>query len=314
MYRPAKIMLCVAAAVCWSLASIVSAETYPSKPIKVIVPFAAGGQGDVLARLIIKRIEELELLPQRMVVVNVPGGGTTIGIRQAHNAAPDGHTLLYLHQTLMTVGLTGKLKFDYTAFQPIAETNNTCLLTVTADGSGLTTGEEWIEQAKADPKGLKEATLIGSAAHFTTAMISRAAQMEVGYVNVGGGAKRIASILGNHTHTAILVATPVAKNPKLRGLIYYGEERNAELPDTPTAKELGYDVVSCLNNVWWAPEGVSQEVVDVLSKAFETATADDALIEEMAKKGQTAEFVAGEALETRLADIYGRLKAAADSL
>ena len=172
----------------------------------------------------------------------------------------------------MTGELMGKLKFKYTDLQPIAETNNTCLMTVTADGSGIESGEDWVKQAKASPKGVKEATLVGSAAHFTTAMMGKAADMEVGYVNAGGGAKRIASILGNHTKTAVLVSVPVIKNPKLHGLVYYGEERNPKLPDTPTAKELGYDVISCLNNVWYAPPGVPDSIVETLAEVFKTVS------------------------------------------
>ncbi|UTW12601.1 Bug family tripartite tricarboxylate transporter substrate binding protein [Marinobacterium rhizophilum] len=290
------------------------ADSFPSKPIKVIVPFAAGGQGDVMARLIIKTIEEKQLLSQPIAVINVPGGGGTIGVRQAHKADADGHTLLYLHQTLMTTELQGKLKFDYRAFTPVAETNNTCLVTATGSESGIDSADSWIAQAKADPKKIKDATLLGSAAHFTTAMISKAADMQVGLVNVGGGSDRIASLLGNHTQTAVLVAAPIAANPGLKGLIYYGEERNPQLPQTPTAKELGYDVISCLNNVWWAPGNTPTEAVSVLQNAFAAALEDPELIAAIEQKGDTAKLVVGDALDARLADIYARLKAAAADL
>lgn len=289
-------------------------DSFPSKPIKVIVPFAAGGQGDVMARLIIKTIEEKHLLPQPVVVVNVPGGGGTIGIRQAKKAAPDGYTLMYLHQTLMTAELAGKLDFDYHAFTPIAETNNTCLATVTATGSGIASGKDWIAQAKANPKKLKEATLLGSVAQFTTAMISKAAGMEVGLVNVGGGAERIASVLGHHTQTAVLVTAPVTRNPDLKSLIYYGEERNPRIPDTPTARELGYDVISCLDNVWWAPGGTPAEVTDTLKQAFSAALKDPELIAAIEQKGDSAKLVVGDSLSARLADIYARLKSVAGDI
>lgn len=311
MHRGVKSFITTCALAAAIAPSVTLAGAYPTKPIQVIVPFAAGGQGDVFARLIIKRIEELKLLPQPMVVVNVPGGGATIGIRKAQTAAPDGHTLLFIHQTLMTGELTGKLKFKYTAFEPIAETNNSCLLTATADGSGISSAKDWIHQAKVQPKAMKEATLLGSAAFFTTEMMSKAAGIDIGYVNAGGGAERVASILGNHTKTAVLVAAPVAKNPKLHALVYYGNKRNAQLPDTPTAKELGYDVVSCLDNIWWAPAGVSPQVVDTLSKAFTSVMADKDLIESIEKKGQSVEVVTGSALKTRIADIYARLSAVA---
>lgn len=92
-----------------TLTGVASAQSFPEKPIQVIVPFAAGGQGDVMARLVINRIEEMNLLEQPMVVVNVPGGAATIGMRQAKDADPDGHTLLYIHQTMMTSELMGTL-------------------------------------------------------------------------------------------------------------------------------------------------------------------------------------------------------------
>ncbi|ANG63379.1 hypothetical protein A8C75_13475 [Marinobacterium aestuarii] len=267
-----------------------------------------------MARLIIKTIEEKQLISQPIAVINVPGGGGTIGVRQAHQADADGYTLLYLHQTLMTTELLGKLKFDYHAFTPIAETNNTCLATVTGTESGIDSAESWIAKAQADPKKLKDATLLGSAAHFTTAMISKAADMQVGLVNVGGGSERIASLLGNHTQTAVLVAAPITRNPGLKGLIYYGEERNPQLPETPTAKELGYDVISCLNNVWWAPGGTPADVVSVLQNALASALEDPELIAAIEQKGDTAKLVIGDALDARLADIYARLKSVAGDI
>lgn len=291
-----------------------SAQGFPEKPIQVIVPFAAGGQGDVMARLVINRIEEMNLLDQPMVVVNVPGGAATIGMRQARNAEADGYTLLYIHQTMMTSELMGTLDFKYSDMVPVAETNFSCLLTATAEGSGLTDAQDWIDQTKADPGGVKEATLVGSIAHFTTAMFAKAADMKVGYVNAGGGADRIASILGNHTKTAVVVATPVVRNPKLSALVYYGEERHPSLPDSPTAKELGYEVVSCLDNIWYAPAGTPDDVVATLAGVFEAVTSDATLIETIEAKGDEVKFLAGDALEAHLAAIYEDLSEVAGDL
>lgn len=297
-----------------TLAGGAFAQSFPEQPIKVVVPFAAGGQGDVMARLVIQRIEEMDLLEQPMVVVNVPGGAATIGIRQGRNAKADGHTLLYIHQTMMTAELMGTLDFKYDELVPVASTNNSCLLTATAEGSGITTAQEWIDQAKADPGGVKEATLVGSIAQFTTAMFANAADMNVGYVNAGGGADRVASILGNHTKTAVLVATPVVRNPKLSALVYYGDERHPDLPDTPTAKELGYDVVSCLDNVWYAPAGTPDDVVAKLAGVFEQVTSDETLVSSLQEKGNDVKFLAGDDLSSHLSGIYGSLSAVAGNL
>ncbi|SET99483.1 Bug family tripartite tricarboxylate transporter substrate binding protein [Paracoccus homiensis] len=304
----------VALALSNTFAGAVAAQGFPEKPIQVIVPFAAGGQGDVMARLVIKRIEEMALLEQPMVVVNVPGGAATIGMRQAKAADADGYTLLYIHQTMMTSELMGTLDFSYTDMVPVAETNFSCLLTATAEGSGVANAQDWIDQAKADPGGVKEATLVGSIAHFTTAMFAKAADMKVGYVNAGGGADRIASILGNHTQTAVVVPTPVTRNPKLAGVVYYGEERHRDLPEVPTAKELGHDVISCLDNVWYAPAGTPEVVVEMLAGVFEQVTNDAAFVKAVEAKGDEAKFLAGHALDTHLAAIYEDLSAVAGEL
>ncbi|MBY6160303.1 tripartite tricarboxylate transporter substrate binding protein [Mameliella alba] len=311
---PKGVLTAGALALSTMMANGVVAQGYPEKPIQVVVPFAAGGQGDVMARLVIQRIEELDLLEQPMVVVNVPGGAATIGMRQAKDADPDGYTLLYIHQTMMTSELTGVLDFSYADLEPVAETNFSCLLTATAEGSGITDAADWIAQVKENPRAVKEATLVGSIAHFTTEMFAKAADMKVGYVNAGGGADRIASILGNHTKSAVVVATPVVRNPKLSALVYYGEERHPDLPDTPTAKELGYDVVSCLDNVWYAPAGTPDEVVAKLAGVFEQVTKDPQLIETIETKGDEVLFVAGDALKARLATIYDDLSAVAGNL
>jgi len=171
-------------------------------------------------------------------------------------------------------------------------------LTATAEGSGISDAEHWIAQTKAAPDGVKEATLVGSIAQFTTAMFAKAADMQVGYVNAGGGADRVASILGNHTKTAVLVATPVVRNPKLSALVYYGEERHPELPETPTAQQLGYDLDSCLDNVWYAPAGTPDEVVK-LTSVFEAVTSDQQLIDSIEAKGDDVIFVAGTDLNDR---------------
>ena len=111
-----------------------------------------------MARLVIKRIKEMDLLEQPMVVVNVPGGAATIGMRQAKSADADGHTLLYIHQTMMTLELMGTLDFSYTDMVPVAETNFSCLLTATAEGSGVTDAQDWIDHRFAGAVSLRQCT------------------------------------------------------------------------------------------------------------------------------------------------------------
>lgn len=290
------------------------AAEFPNRPIKVVVPFAAGGQGDVMARLIAQEIEKKNLLPQPITILNVPGGGGSIGIRKVKNANPDGYTLLYLHETLMTNHLQGHIKFGYKDFIPVAETNYSCLVTITAKDGDIQNAQDWISKLKARPNEVKEATLIGSIAQYTTAMFAQQADVKVGMVNVGGGSARIASVLGHHTQTAVAVPSSIVRNGNLRGLVYYGKKRNDLIPSVPTAKELGYDVVSCLDNVWWAPPGTSVEVVKQLQRAFKAALQEPELVKAIKQRGDTPKFLDGKSLDHHLADIHRRLQSVAGHL
>ncbi len=99
--------------------------TYPQRPIKLIVPFAAGGGSDTFARILQKAIEEHQLLSQPLVIINVPGAGGTVGSRRVKNARPDGYTLLLLHEGIMTSQAAGLTNFGPEAFQPICGTGST---------------------------------------------------------------------------------------------------------------------------------------------------------------------------------------------
>ena len=108
------------------------AETYPSRPIKVIVPFGAGGGSDTFVRIIQKAIEDNQLLPQPLVVINVPGAGGTIGSQRATNAAPDGYTILNLHQGILTAKYSGKVDHGPEAFEPIIATSEDAMILAVA--------------------------------------------------------------------------------------------------------------------------------------------------------------------------------------
>ena len=114
--------------------------------------------------------------------------------------------------------------------------------------------------------------------------------------------------------TTILVPRPVAETPKLRALVYCGEDRHPTLPDTPTAKELGYDMVPCLNNFWWAPAGTPAAAAEKMAGVFETAMQDTDLIAEMEAKGQSVAFFAGQELTDRLDGFYSGLSSVASDL
>lgn len=108
---------------------------YPQRPIKVIVPFSAGGGSDTFARIIQRAIEDQELLPEPLVIVNVPGAGGTIGSRRVKDARPDGYTLLLLHDGIMTAQHSGQAAYGPEAFEPVAGTGDVGLVIAVTDDS-----------------------------------------------------------------------------------------------------------------------------------------------------------------------------------
>lgn len=293
-----------------SLALATPAFAFPDKPVQIVVPFAPGGAGDVFARVFVTAINDNNLLSQPMIVVNKPGGGTTIGSGEVKNAAPDGHTILQLHQTLITSNLMGTSSYGPEAFEPIVETHHVCLTYATSAESSLGS----IDDVKA-ADGIKEATLIGSLVHFSSAKLDAVADLGSAPVNVGGGAKRSASLLGGHTQTMFTMPFVVGKpDSGLVGLAHMGPERHPKLPDVPTAIEQGYDVTACINYWWFAPEGTPEERVSVLADAFTKAAALDSVKADMKGRGITIEVLTGAELQARINEQVAEFAAVANSI
>ncbi|MCB1395784.1 MAG: tripartite tricarboxylate transporter substrate binding protein [Rhodobacter sp.] len=274
---------------------------FPERPVEIVVPFAPGGAGDVFARIFVNAINENNLLPQPVVVVNMPGGGATIGSGEVRDAEPDGYTLLQLHQTLITSHVMGTSDYGPEAFEPVVETHHVCLTYATSMDSGLTSLDDIRAANEADPRSVKEATLIGSLVHFASAMLENAAHLGVGLVNVGGGAQRTASLMGGHTQTMFTMPFVVGREDSgLRGLVQLGPDRHPLLPDVPTAHELGYDVDACTNYWWLAPQGTPADRVAILADAFAQAAQLESVQQDMAARGVTVEIHTGEDLAQRI--------------
>lgn len=295
--------------------AVIAQDAFPSEPIQLVVPWGPGGPGDTYGRMIAAAINDNGLLPQPVVVVNMPGGGTTIGSREVRDADADGYRLLFSHQTLITAELMGTSDFGTDDFVPVAETNNFCLVYGTSSESDFQSMEDLQAKAAAEPGSLTDATLLGSLSHFSSVILNTAAGIDMRYVNVGGGSARTTSLMGGHTQVAVMSPTDVLRSDgRLRALVYMGLDRHPDLPDVPTTIELGYGFDSCLNYWWFAPAGTPDDRLDVLRDALEQAVALPELQEAMTSRGVTPEFYAGEALDARIAANIEALSSVADAL
>ncbi len=286
-------------------------DQYPSRAIKVVVPFGSGGETDTFARLIKKTIDENELLPVPLVIVNRDGASATIGSRTVMNARADGHTVLLLHNAIITAKYSGKATYGPEAFEPIAGTGEFGLVVTVSRDSKYETLDQLMQATKEEPDKVTFAANLGAPSHFAGLMLEKSLPGSLfRFTQTGSGATRYAALRGGHVDvSAFSIGEYVRFKVHLKALAYFGEKRHPQTPAVPTAREQGFDVVSTNMQFWWFPKGTdaarSRYLADVLRKAIETPY----VREELEKLGCEAVFMTGEPLRNRIEAYEERVEA-----
>lgn len=250
---------------------------FPDRPVKVIVPFSPGGGSDTFARLALRAINSSNLSPEPWVVVNIPGAGGTIGSRRVLNAAPDGHTILFLHDGIVTARYSGLSAYGPEAFEPIAGTGSLGAVICVGDNSDFESLDEILDFAAKNPDTVTFAANIGAPSWFMARMVLHAhGEADFRFVQSGGGARRFSDLKGNHVDASAFSVAEFLnfRSGGLRALAYLGAERHPALPETPSATELGYDVDYANLQAWWAPKGTPEDRIAKLSGILQTAMQD----------------------------------------
>jgi putative tricarboxylic transport membrane protein len=251
---------------------------YPEEPIKIIVPTQAGGGMDSVARILQRYFESSNALGQKVVVVNMDGAGGTIGTRAVHDADPDGYTIGLWHEGLITSAVMGVTDYDHTDFTILGITGYSEIGLGTAADGKIADFKDLIAKAKAAPDTILVATNVGLAVHFVPLMMQEKAGITLHYVQVGGGAKRFPSVVGGHTDVAIFAVSEFLqwKDAGLKPLVIFSEARMPELPDVPTAREMGIDLVANGMRIWMAPKGIPDAARTKLTALLKAAVESDA--------------------------------------
>ncbi|GGJ80460.1 tripartite tricarboxylate transporter substrate binding protein [Pseudomonas matsuisoli] len=254
-----------------AIAAPVAAQAvdYPSKPVQVVLPIAPGGDTDVNARLFNKYLEKE--LGQSLAVVNVDGGGGTIGMRRVMSAKPDGYTALFFHGEGMVPKLAGLVDFGLDAFQMVAVAlvDNTTVL-VTHKDAPYKTMKEMVEYAKANPGDVEFGMLTGGYPHLVGAALEQQLGAEFTLVDVGGNAAKIVALRGHKIGLANLqygISKDYFTSGDFINLGLLSPERNPLIPDVPTTAEQGYPLE--LNKFFYfaMPKGTPADVVQTFSAA-----------------------------------------------
>ncbi len=248
-------------------------QTYPTKPIRVIVSYPAGGANDIVARAVGQKLAEM--LGQSVVVDNRAGAGGTIGADVAAKSAPDGYTLLMAAGAhALAPSLYIKLPYDIVKdFAPVSLAAKSSYLLVVHPSVPAKNVKELIALAKARPGKLNYASSgIGAPPHLAAEMFGTMTGTTMTHVPYKGDTPAIADLLGGHVDLAFLAisaTSPHIKSGKLRALAVTSAQRTSAMPELPTVAEAGglkgYDV-----STWWgllAPAGTPREAVDRVSQS-----------------------------------------------
>ncbi len=260
------------------LAGPVTAQSYPAKPIKIVVPFPAGGTSDVLARLIGQKMTES--WGQPVVVENKPGSSGNLGADAVAKSTPDGYTLVLMDVGNLVISpALFKLPFSVEKdFAPVAMVAYWPHLLAVSTRVPANTPAELVAYAKAQKGKLNYAVAagMGSASHLAGVMYAQRSGIEWGYVPYKGGAQAITDLIGGQVDVMFngMVATyPHVKAGKIKLIAVSSAKRNAQMPETPTVAESLPGFLTGSFQGLLAPAGTPRAVVDKLHAEVQRITA-----------------------------------------
>jgi tripartite-type tricarboxylate transporter receptor subunit TctC len=268
--RTAVPLAAASVALCSALAAAgAGAQTYPQKPVRMVVPFSPGGSLDLVARLIAKYASAE--MGQQVVVENKPGAGGSIGVETVAKAANDGYTLLIVQNSItVNPNLLKSVPYDPVRdLEPISRVSSYMLFLVAHPSTRLRSVKQLIDLAKAQPGQLTYASVgVGSATHLSGALFAHMAGIKMTHVPYKGTGQVIPDLLGGQValHFGSTSVVPYVKTGKLIPLGVTGEKRSTALPDVPTIAEAGlkgYEVSAW--NALFGPAGTPAPIVNRLN-------------------------------------------------
>jgi tripartite-type tricarboxylate transporter receptor subunit TctC len=272
-------------------ASWASAQTYPSRPIKVIVPYPPGGNTDLVGRLFARRLSDI--LGVSMVIDNRGGGGGTIGVEAATRAEADGYTLLHATNSELTVVPAVQPKLPYDPLKSLVAISTTCELPfvlIARKNLAVQSVQDIVALARQRPGTLTFGSVgVGSANHLVLEPFKAQFNIDVVHVPYRGGGPLANDLLGGHLDASFATLSsvlPQVLSGDLRALLVTSKNRVSHLPDVPGAGEFGWSELIVTNwNAFFAPVGTPTAVVERLQNAIGEAGNDPAMVEAVRKAG-----------------------------
>ncbi len=285
-----KIFVALCVAISPFVSFTTAAQTYPDKPVKIIVPFAAGGPADVYARVLGQKLQAA--LGQTFTIDNRPGGGAIVGTEAAAKSAADGYTLLMMSNThTVNESLFRTKPYQLMRdFVPVAPVNYSDLLLVVHPSVAANTLQELLDMAKAKPRGLNYASSgPGTPYHMAGELFKAMAGVDIVHVPYKGSAGARTDVMGGQVEMmfdAVTTMAPLVRSGKLKALASTGFARSSVMPDVPTVAAAGvpgYEATIWLGIL--APTGTPKAVIEKLNTEINKIIASAEISEAWAKQG-----------------------------
>jgi tripartite-type tricarboxylate transporter receptor subunit TctC len=275
-----------------------AAADYPSRPIKMLLPFSAGGGGDALGRLLADHMSKR--LKQTVVVENKSGAAGTLGTHAVAMAPADGYTFTIGGMTthLLAPATYTKLPYDpIKDFSVVGRIGNSSILLVASKDFPANDLKEYIALAKAKPGSIQYGTWgLGSTGHFCAEVLAQKAGIQMQHVPFKGTTQLMTDMLGGHIKTGFVdmaTGTPFVRDGKVKALAVC-TQRSPSLPQVASYKEQGVDFDQTLSWVMYAPAKVPQNALDKLTSALEGSLKEPEVVQKLLNLGISVDFVPGQ--------------------
>ncbi len=285
--------------------AVPAAAQYPDRPLTVVAGFPAGGLVDVVSRVVAEGMKPK--YPKGVVVVNKPGAGGAVAVSEVVQAKPDGYTIVLTPLSSLVIGpqlnhdLSYKTPEDY---EPVINLVAYYPLLVVRSDAPWKTIQEFVGEGKTSPGKLRVGTPgEGTSSHLNLEEFMFRTGVKLTHVPYAGWGQSSPALLGGHIEAVVAQpgeAKPMVDGKRMRALVIFQPSRHAAFPDTPTAKEAGWDVA---NGVWYllvAPKGTPAAVLRYIHDAAKAVTDDPAFAATMTARGVDVDYRPGDRLRTDL--------------
>jgi tripartite-type tricarboxylate transporter receptor subunit TctC len=306
-----KVVLIMLLAFAVSFSPVQAAE-FPTKDVRIIIPWAAGGATDLIFRAL--AASTAKHLGRAVIVVNMPGGASAVGYTEGMKAAPDGHILTAAVTPLTIVPHQATTAYTYRSFEPIINVvSDPSMFLVRADAPWKST-REIVEYARRNPEVITVGNSgAGGGVHLVALAFERAAGVRFNHIPFAGGGPSVTALMGAHVNAVSVTppeGIPQVQAGRLRIIALFADKRLEMFPDVPTVKEQGIDFAMGMWRGLVAPKGTPPEVIRRLHDAFKAGMDDPAFRKSAKDMAVNLHYLNGEAFGKLMAadhEFFGRL-------